>query len=107
MEAYALLVSILLPIAGSILVASIGSGNAQVVRWASLSIASVTLVLVMFVVASFDMSGDEYMSEQLAAAATDPDSVASFRALWGCLLTGNSSRKSCTSSTSMKPISSR
>ena len=80
MAAYALLISILLPIAGSILVASIGSTNPRIVRWSALAIATVTMGFAIFVVASFESSGDEYMNEQLAAVSSNPESLVSFDA---------------------------
>ena len=75
-----LLISIVLPIAGAILICSIGSGNVSLVRRLAFGVSLVTLMMALLVVSRFEPSGDVYMAEQLAAVENDPSILATFEA---------------------------
>ncbi len=63
-----LLLSILLPIGGALLIASIGSVNRRLVRRLALGVSLATLLLVLLVTAAYDSADDYRFQEQLQAA---------------------------------------
>lgn len=68
----ALLLSVLLPLIGSVVILAMGSVNRAVVRKTALFVSLITLLLAIRVVFSFDTSGDEYLQSHLQAA-TQPE----------------------------------
>ena len=75
-----LLLSILLPLAGAILIASIGGDNRVIVRRLALAVSSVTLLLAVAVIAQYDPAGDNYLRAQMEAAAAGSEPVRVFSA---------------------------
>ena len=74
-----LLLSILLPLAGAILIASIGGDNRVIVRRLALAVSSVTLLLAVAVIAQYDPAGDNYLRAQMEAAAAGSEPGESFQ----------------------------
>jgi NADH-quinone oxidoreductase subunit M len=68
--AFALLISILLPLVGAMVIAVIGSQSPRLVRQVALAFAIVTLLLSLWVAARFDTSGDQYMQSVMAGDVT-------------------------------------
>lgn len=77
---FLLIASIFLPVAGAILIASVGSGSVQLVRRLALVCTLITLVLVSLLVVRYESSGDEYMAQQLAAIDKDASALTQFDA---------------------------
>ncbi|MDG2384943.1 MAG: NADH-quinone oxidoreductase subunit M [Pirellulaceae bacterium] len=73
-----LLISIVLPILGSILICSLGAGSVVLVRRVALCVSLVTCFTAFLVVSRFEPTGDIYMAEQLDAAAKDPSILKTF-----------------------------
>ena len=74
-----LLLSILLPLAGAILIASIGAENRVIVRRLALIVSTVNLLLAVAVIAQYDSAGDSYMRTQMSAAAAGVEPSEAFR----------------------------
>ncbi|MCP4189403.1 MAG: NADH-quinone oxidoreductase subunit M [Planctomycetaceae bacterium] len=73
-----LLISIVLPILGSVLICSLGAGSVVLVRRVALSVSLVTFFAAFLVVSRFEPAGDIYMTEMMDAVVKDPSVLKTF-----------------------------
>ncbi len=73
-----LLISIVLPILGSVLICSLGAGSVVLVRRVAVCVGVVTCLAVFLVVCGCERAGDIYMTEMMDAVVKDPSVLKTF-----------------------------